>query len=63
MEVRYMKLLAWVLSIAGGICGIVGIIAGIIASAIGTKGMTAEWWLVLSLVFLLAAVTTNQFRK
>ncbi len=59
-----MKLLAWILSIIGGICGILGIVAGIIVPAvIGTKGMTAEWWLILSLVFLLATVTTNQFRK
>ncbi len=59
-----MKLLAWILSIVGGICGILGIIAGIIAPLlIGTKGMTAGWWLILSAVFLLATIATNQFRK
>ena len=64
MEVRHMKLLSWILGIIGGICGILGIVTGIIAPAvIGTRGMTAEWWLLLSLVFLLAAITTNQFRK
>ena len=59
-----MKLLAWVLSIVGGICGILGIVAGIIApTLIGTRGMTAEWWLILSAVILLATIATNQFRK
>ncbi len=59
-----MKLLAWILSIVGGICGILGIIAGIVAPIlIGSKGMTAEWWLILSAVFLLATIATNQFQK
>jgi hypothetical protein len=59
-----MKLLAYILSIIGGICGILGIIAGLIAPAlIGTEGMTAQWWLILSAVFLLATIATNQFRK
>ncbi len=58
-----MKLLAWVLSIIGAICGILGIVAGIASKAIGRNGMTAEWWLIVSVVFLVATIATNQFRS
>ena len=60
-----MKMLAWILSIVGGVCGIVGIVAGIVGpdTVIGTKAMTAEWWLIVAAVLLVATVAANQFRK
>ena len=60
-----MRILSWVLAIIGGICGVIGIAGGVIGPTyfIGTEAMGSMWWLLLSAIFLLATIATNQFYK